>query len=87
MTIYVDEINTYPSGQWCHMMSDSGVDELHTMAAKLGLRRAWFQNKPRFPHYDLRPSKRLLAIKLGAVAVESDELVTRCRVETAARPG
>ncbi len=52
--------------QWCHMWS-SDVDALHRLADKLGLKREWFQDKPRFPHYDLVPTKRVLAIQHGAV--------------------
>lgn len=83
MAILVDPLHEWPSGQWAHMMSDiqgqAGLDELHAIAARLGLRRAWFQDKPRYPHYDLRPSKRKLAIKYGALAVDAIELVRRCR--------
>lgn len=82
MTILVDDIQTYPSGRWCHMGSDdhteAGLVELHAMAAQIGLKRSWFQNKkPRHPHYDLRPTKRELAIAHGAVAVDGYEFVRR----------
>lgn len=51
---------------WCHMIADT-LDELHTMADKIGLKRAWFQND-RFPHYDIGTlQRRNLAISLGAV--------------------
>lgn len=55
------------------------------MAAKLGLRREWFQNKPHAPHYDLVPSKRTLALKLtGEVqAVTAMELIERCHPQIA----
>ncbi len=82
--IYVDDIFTWPientapaarlvasrsRGRWCHMWCDPGDEEkLHEIATKIGLRRAWFQNKPGFPHYDLVPSKRAAAIREGAVA-------------------
>lgn len=47
-------------------------EELHEMADKIGLKREWFQPYPEhsIPHYDLVPSRRLRAIKLGAVARE-----------------
>jgi hypothetical protein len=79
-TIVVDELRTYTgmgrlSGQWCHMLSDTGnLDELHAFAARLGLRRSWFQNKRFAPHYDLRPSKRALAVSLGAREVTWREI-------------
>jgi hypothetical protein len=85
--ILVDEIRKYKTGPrgwpyWCHMASDDltdfGLEELHAMAEMLGLRREWFQDHPRHPHYDLPPHKRELAIECGAVAVSSRELVKRC---------
>lgn len=61
-------------GPSCHLYADAGdsLEELHSFAARLGLKRAWFQRKPGggLPHYDLTASKRSLAVKLGAV--ESD---------------
>lgn len=61
--------------RWCHMWASSAEDleQLHEIAERIGLRRAYFQNKPRFPHYDLVPSKRALAIKEGAVEIELRE--------------
>lgn len=52
--------------QWCHMWADS-LEELHEMADKVGMKRAWFQNKESLPHYDLVPSRRARAIKHGAI--------------------
>lgn len=54
--------------QWCHLWCDEGEElELHAFAARIGMKRAWFQNKPGFPHYDLTPNRRVAAVKLGAV--------------------
>ena len=61
------------------------MEELHAFAVALGLRREWFQNHPRHPHYDLPPDKRELALEMGAVSVSSKELVRRCSREP--RPG
>jgi hypothetical protein len=58
--ILADGIRRHRSG-WCHMVSDRYVEELHAFASEIGLRREWFQGGPR-PHYDLRPSKRRLAM-------------------------
>jgi hypothetical protein len=80
MTVYVDELKDYQKNVaghgsvWCHLFSDD-VEELHAFAGSLGLKRSWFQNRPRFPHYDLVPSKRALAVKKGAVQVTRDEMV------------
>ena len=76
MTVYVDEIFNYPGkGRWCHMMADD-LKELHRMADIISLKREWFQNTPRFPHYDLRESKRMLALKYGAVEITREELLS-----------
>ena len=79
MTVYVDQVRRHPSGLWSHMMCDGDLAELHVMAAKIGMPRRWFQHqKPRYLHYDVRPAKRLLAIKYGAKAVDRHELIRRC---------
>lgn len=60
-----------------HLVSDTSLDELHTFAKSLGMKREWFQNH-RFPHYDvLSPTKRRRAIHLGAQAATSREIVRR----------
>ncbi len=78
MSVYVDTVIDYGTkGLWCHMMADA-LDELHSMADEIGLKRAWFQNNPTHPHYDLRPSKRALAIKYGAIEMTQVELFRKC---------
>ena len=81
--IYVDAVVHYPHcplryKDWCHMATDTSLEELHQMAARLGLRRAWFQDTPTHPHYDLTPAKRAQALRLGAQAVSTRELIWRC---------
>lgn len=76
MSVYVDRLIRYPrrcikpaarrfGREWCHLTADT-EEELHEFAERVGLRREWFQPKPR-PHYDLTPEKRLQAVRLGAV--------------------
>lgn len=48
-------------------MYADNLDELHQMANMIGLKRSWFQDHPRLPHYDLVASKRRLAVSHGAV--------------------
>lgn len=56
---------------WCHLWCNPGDEEaLHVLAESIGLKRAWFQDKPGFPHYDLVPSKRDLAIQSGATETD-----------------
>ena len=78
MAILVDELREYPGTtlpfrSWCHMATDGGFDELHAFAARLGLRRAWFQGD----HYDLPPHGRAAAVALGAEEVGTAELLLR----------
>lgn len=78
--IYVDGMHKrmgHRFNNYCHMMSDSGLIELHEFAEKLEVRR-YFQNKPRHPHYDLSPNKRRIAISLGAIEITSEEMVKKC---------
>jgi hypothetical protein len=62
---------------WCHMVSTESEEELHAFANRLGLKREWVQLRPKASaaHYDLTPSKRALAMKLGAKEVSARELV------------
>lgn len=67
MTVYVD---TFPAGwgKWSGggHLTTTDIDELHAMAAKIGLKREWFQDK-RVPHYDCQRRIRALAVAAGAV--------------------
>lgn len=69
MTVYVDDMHKYPMGQFrgmsmSHMIADT-EDELHAMAAKIGVLRRWYQGD----HYDVALAKRALAVKAGAVEI------------------
>jgi hypothetical protein len=50
------------------LTTDDTLDELHAFAARIGLRREWFQGTT-FPHYDLTAAKRDEAMVAGAVFV------------------
>ena len=79
MSVYVDQptLRQGKFNSYCHMMTDGDLWELHDFAEELGLRR-YFQNKPRFPHYDISPRKRKLAIALGAEEITTEEMIKRC---------
>lgn len=72
MSVYIDNAFAGDWGKWTgggHLQADT-VEELHAFAARLGLKRSWFQSKPGRPemdHYDCTRSKRELALSLGAV--------------------
>lgn len=76
MTVYVDDAQARLGRMvMCHMLADS-LDELHTMADRIGISRRWFQGPPKHsPHYDISLSKRKQAVARGAREVTSRELV------------
>lgn len=67
---------------WCHMSTDdlteAGLVELHAMAALIGMKREWFQDKPGHPHYDLVPSRRAKAVRCGAEPLSQQDYAIRC---------
>ena len=78
MTVYVDELRVWPTKIGCfkggsaHLTADT-LEELHAFAARIGLKRAWFQDKGLVPHYDLAPSRHEAALAAGAVFVPARE--------------
>lgn len=74
--MYVDWCVAYPDrpGSWCHLLADS-KKELNVMARSLRIPRIWFQQsgKMGIPHYDLNPQYRRLALKRGAVPLNTLE--------------
>jgi hypothetical protein len=69
VTVYVDDMYLYPLGRFrdmkmSHMIADT-AEELHTLAAAIGMRREWYQGD----HYDLNEPRRAAAIAAGAVPV------------------
>ena len=66
--IYVDAaIHPWRGKVWCHLFSED-IAALHDFAAKLGMRREWFQQPPKASwfHYDITAAKRAVALRLGA---------------------
>jgi len=79
VTIYIDETQ-YDIGLknlygWFHIITDGELEELHEFAIRLGLKRNWFQNKPKRPHYDAYKTKRKIAIDLGAIEITTIEQI------------
>lgn len=69
MAVYVDNATiSFRRMIMCHMFADS-LSELHDMAARIGMRRQWFQPFS-FPHYDVAKGRRAMAVKFGAVEVD-----------------
>jgi hypothetical protein len=71
MTVYVDDMRA-PFGRMimCHMIADSD-DELHLMAARIGIARKCHQRPPKasHSHYDIALAMRAKAVKLGAIEI------------------
>ena len=73
MAVYVDDMQAgYGRMTMCHMADTD--EELHAMAAKIGVARRWHQ-KPGTPqsHYDICLSKRRLAVQFGAQEITQRE--------------
>lgn len=76
MAVYVDELfevektTKWRWGKACHLTADT-IEELHNFALMLGMRRSWFQDHPRHPHYDLTEGRRKAAVKLGAIEINA----------------
>ena len=92
--IYVDELFTATprteqarqyGTRWCHLTTDGDLEELHVFAEKLGMKRAWFQPHATLPHYDLVPSKRALAVRLGAREITTQEILAKARAKEQSR--
>ena len=76
MTILVDEPRWWFRGRkWCHLVSDTSLDELHAFADAVGIPQRGFQGD----HYDVPEEHRPTVVAAGAVEVESRELLRRLR--------
>jgi Protein of unknown function (DUF4031) len=74
MAVFVDDMYLYPMGRFgrmkmSHLIADTD-EELHAMAATIGVARKWHQAPPRHDsHYDIAQSMREKAIAAGAIAI------------------
>lgn len=98
MTIYVDAL--VPTGSLkgksvqvqrvfkdgaCHMFTDGPLDELHSFAASIGMKRSWLHNSVDLPHYDLNSARRAIAVKAGAIECDKHKTVEVMRDNRAKR--
>lgn len=82
MAVYVDEaVWEWKGKKWCHLLADS-LEELHEFAQKIGLQKSWFQQPPkvRYPHYDITESRRMVAIKKGAIEVNRRDTIVKAKL-------
>jgi Protein of unknown function (DUF4031) len=95
LTVYVDDWRQRATvrgrtDRWSHLLADD-PEELHALAAALGIPRRGFQHHRRsaaLNHYDVPEALRTRAIALGAVAVTWREMarLTRQWRRAGARP-
>ena len=90
MAIYVDKLRNWgwKYGKSCHLITDGPNEELHEFAARIGMRREWFQASSSGPHYDLTARRRAHAVRLGAIELEDrpfHEILKKWREEAIAR--
>jgi len=73
-------INQYRLGSMLmsHMVADSLL-ELHSMAARLHISKIYFQNIKNKQHYDVCKTKKLQALKYGALLVNDRIIVQICK--------
>lgn len=69
MPVYIDDMYRYAIGEFqgmrmSHLIADSDA-ELHAMAARIGMKRQWFQGD----HYDVPMARRELAVAAGAIEI------------------
>jgi hypothetical protein len=60
---------------WCHMVSDTSIEELQAFARWIGVPDRGFQGD----HYDLPEEARAIAVEEGALEVTSREVVLALR--------
>jgi hypothetical protein len=86
LTVYVDDWRQPATvrdraDRWSHLLADD-PDELHAMAAALGIPPRGYQRHRRSPalnHYDLPDALRERAIELGAIPVTWREMARLTR--------
>lgn len=85
MAVFVDDMNAqYGRMKMVHMLASTD-EELHAMAAKIGVARKWWQSpeKTSGSHYDICLSKKALAIQFGAIEItwrQAGAMNTRRRI-------
>lgn len=76
LVILIDQARWWFNGRrWCHLISDTSVEELIDFADRNEIQRRWFQGD----HYDIPEEYRERLIADGAVEVESREIARRLR--------
>jgi len=61
------------------------IENLHAMAAELGIKRHWFHAGAKYPHYDI-PKLRINEIRSRCTVVSSREILAICKGQSSGRP-
>lgn len=82
MSVYVDSMfHQYGRMLMCHMVADTH-EELLAMADRIGVKRKWLQHEGEpAEHFDVCSSKRLAAVRAGALEVSSRRIVELIRAK------
>jgi hypothetical protein len=57
------------------------LEDLHQFTKSIGFKREWFQDKGKYPHYDITTNNALKRVlKAGAALVSKKELISICRI-------
>jgi len=97
VTVYLDDWRQRArlgpvDDRWSHLVADTD-EELHAFAARLGMRREWFQGRtgrPHHAHYDVPERARAEALHHGAVEVtwrELGRMLRNRRADASPAPG
>jgi hypothetical protein len=79
MAVYVDQAAIVWRGRPRHHLVADTLGELHTFAQGVGVKRCWFHNHARHPHYDVTDAQRAAALDAGAIGVDKRTAVTMAR--------
>lgn len=88
MAVFVDNMHTVSLGRFgrmkmSHMIADT-TEELLTMADLIGVHRKWLQYSGTYKeHFDIALSKRVLAVRHGAVEITMREYVMKVNARRA----
>lgn len=91
MTVYVDDMYMYDMGKFgrmkmSHMIADTH-EELVSMARSIGVAEKWIQQRGTHQeHFDISMSRRMLAVRNGAVEISMHELAEKCRQRRTSAP-
>lgn len=79
MAVYVDNAGILYKGKRRHHMAADSLEELHTFCQSIDVKRCWFHNSKRHPHYDVTDEQRQRAIEAGAEAVDARTLMGKAK--------